>query len=369
MDNRLKSKISSATLICAINCVIGITGVAAEQNRVALITDDAETPMVRRIAAELTTLGVAIEWVPLGEGDNRYIDLDQVAAQFGTTAAIRILVATGEVDLWTQNRATQSELSRRVRGAEGEDDAALVVRAVEMIRACFLPVDVPSESAAPPPVSDSTPEATQPKPSREPSKDDAVLSTRQTAAPEPKRLSLAAGPAVLAPGFDFAPTVNIAVSLHLRVFEKWGLAALGVVPLIRTRVEPAAASSDAGIAYVGKIDTGLAGGAIRFSPLAQSSRWQPTLAVGFAALFFKIAGETTSATDSPQVDFATVGSPLVNLGLRLAVTARFRLCVELLGGWALRPTELRRYRTDEQIVTTLGPLWLSGTIGVDLLIF
>jgi hypothetical protein len=172
---------------------------AEEPSRVALIEDPAETTILPRLRAELAGLGLDVRTVAKQEAEQLPRDLIASARQTGALAAFRIIVEGDRADVWIADRVTGKVVLREMlpRGAQ-IDGRVVALRAVELLRASLLELDVPR----------AAPQGELPPPP--------TLTQNPTLLPDLERFSLAAESAFLWSPGGCGPAVGVAGAVAWR---------------------------------------------------------------------------------------------------------------------------------------------------------
>jgi hypothetical protein len=205
--------------------------------RVALVTADPTSTTATRLGAELRGLGIEVVVVPVDETQPLgRAALEQLARTDGAFAAVRVIRAAQEVEVWIADRVTGKTVVREVRagaGDPGSRDDTIALGTVELLRASLLEVTVEPETPhgeVPPPAAVTRLVAVPRKPL-----------PQVTRTPEPPVFGLSLGPAMdagLGP-LGFGPSLALEVGARWQSETAWGLEALGAIPLRSVTVERA----------------------------------------------------------------------------------------------------------------------------------
>jgi hypothetical protein len=377
--------VAAALAVCALT--IFCKTADADTTRVVLVVEGDETSLVRRLMAELEMLGFEVESIRYEIGSNPQKALGNAARQARAEAAVHIITSQSEVDVWVANRITDKAVLRRVKNSDDEDNFSLVaVAAVELLRASLMEIETavkPSEkstASAEDTESEATDEAPVQEPEEEPDEapdeepdeassdppDDAAEeepgdAPRDPAVEQPTsghaaaQLSLQAGPAVTAGGFDSGPMINVLLGVHFRLVDLLGLSLLGLTPLIPSKLdEPAGKAS---------VNFGMVGGGVELSPAYLSHRLRPCLTAGFAAVFFNFDGSSDDSSFVANEELVAMGAPFLRGGLGFELTSALQVRLDVLAGWTLSKAIARMNNTD---VAVFGNLVIAGAIALDL---
>jgi hypothetical protein len=111
---------------------------------ILIVTEGADDPVARRLEVELSTLGLdALLTPPPAAGTDE--DVARMTRERGAAAAIRVRArADGAVLLWVNDRVTGKQVLRELRPGANEGVEELALRALELLRASLLELDLPS---------------------------------------------------------------------------------------------------------------------------------------------------------------------------------------------------------------------------------
>ncbi|NUQ77728.1 MAG: hypothetical protein HUU21_29685 [Polyangiaceae bacterium] len=134
----------------------------AGEMRVLVVSTGSIDPVTAHLTSELISMGITVEVTPALTGD-----LAEIARARGARAALEVLPSQRGVRLWVPNDAPASASPRLIERQDGdsaEPAPALALRAVELLRARLVALDLPAKT----PDSDAT-EASSPAPPPPPS--------------------------------------------------------------------------------------------------------------------------------------------------------------------------------------------------------
>jgi hypothetical protein len=123
----------------------------ADAAKILLAHGVGEAKAAARVRAELEALGFSVSEQDVPDGPAALAD---AARKSGAVAAVRVTPSERGVEVWIVDRVTGKTLLREVvRPASGSHDDAVAVRAVELLRASLLELDVavPPRGELPPP--------------------------------------------------------------------------------------------------------------------------------------------------------------------------------------------------------------------------
>jgi hypothetical protein len=306
-----------------------------------------------RLVAELGALGFAVVTVDPGDTPASRTALEAAARKAGAVAAIRAVLSEGGVEVWIADRVTGKTVLRAVEseGATPEPDAALALRAVELLRASLLEVALPTpprgevpatpeiraQVALPPPPAPPPPEARAPD-----------------AAPV-FRIAIGLG-AMASPG-GLGPAAALDLGVAWMPSEHFGATLFAAIPLSRPDVEGAPGSAD--------LAAGLGGLGARFLLTTRASRLAPAIDAGLAVVGLASKGIANAGFTSGSA-FAATAAPYLRFGLAFAPTPRFRVRADLLGAVVVQGVSLQL--AEREAATWGRPLGLLSA-GVDVGLF
>ena len=288
---------------------------ADEPPRVVLIEDPGETTILPRLHAELAGLGLDVRTVAKSDNEQLPRDLIASARAFAAVAAFRVVVEGDRADVWIADRVTGKVVLREMlpRGAQ-IDGRVVALRAVELLRASLMELDVPKAAPGelPPP---------------------AALSESSGLLPARERFSLAAASLLLWSPGGCGPGIGVTAAVAWR--PTWlGVRLSGGSALLPATITAA----DAG---TGEVTTRFLALDAVVQPRRTRIAWRPRGGLGVAALATGLRG----VANPPRAAYhQTVYT--------LAPIASFEL------GWAVHP----RVRLDA------GVAYLRPLRGVDILV-
>lgn len=311
------------------------------------LLDERHQPLTSRIVAEIESLGFGVEIGQIKQSDAELEPLKQVARESNATAAMRVLFTSGTIEVWAFDPQSAQEVYREAAVTQGDEDFHLIsLMAAEIFRATLL------EARVLPANDNSTPidKAKQPASSEAP----VQTSQELTAKSEPRIIGELA-PALTANGFAIPPTFNLLLAVRFPLWKRLSISVFGLTPLISSRIEDRDGTA--------RVHFGLIGGALRFVLGSPHSRWSSSAGLGYAALFYHIKGQSKQEGGQGKTGRAVSSSPILRLGVSVALIKSVRLYLAALGGYALSETKVRMMGRD---VAGLGrPLILIGALGVE----
>ncbi|WP_438031969.1 hypothetical protein [Sorangium sp. So ce204] len=303
-----------------------------------------------RIVAEIESLGFRAERLdPAAEPASR-ASLEASAREVSAIAAIRAVPSERGVEVWIADRVTGKTVLREMAddGGTPDDDAALALRAVELLRASLLEAGLP---APPPGEVPATPEIREKLRVRAP--DTLPAPARR---PPALRLSLAPG-ALLSPG-GFGAAVSIDVGLSWLPSEHAGAIAFAAIPVSAHQIERSQGTAELSVL--------LAGGGARFQLAPRGSPWTASADLGFSAVLLWSTGVASKGFRSSAAA-AVTASPFAGAGLSFALTPTFRLRADALASVLVEGVSVRF--VDRETATWGKPFILSSAgIEIDLIL-
>jgi len=138
--------ILSFVLCFAVGLVPAVSAAQAAPGRVLVIAPENSRPLLSRLEGELKSRGFGVATRRL-DGDVSTDELEQLARQTDSMAAIHLRPKAGRLQIWVVDRVTDKIVIRSLeRDANGEDAGLLARRAVEVLRASLLELDaIPAE--------------------------------------------------------------------------------------------------------------------------------------------------------------------------------------------------------------------------------
>jgi hypothetical protein len=303
----------AAVLVSMLVVTVGGQTLAADEPaRVALIEDPAETTIVPRLEAELSGLGLVVSRVAKRDEERLPADLVEAARDTGAVAAFRIVVVGDRADVWIADRMTGKVVLREMlpRGAS-IDGRVVALRAVELLRASLLELDVrraPAEVAPPP--------ATLPQVSR-------LLD-------DGPRYAFAASASVLWSPGGTRPGTGVVAAMAWRR-SRWGVRLSGGSTLAPAELTVPEGSGEVTTRWLG-LDATL-------EPRRTRMTWRPRVGVGLAMLAMNVRGVALPAYTAHERTSYTM-APMASVDLGWAVHPRVRMALGLCYFLPLRAVDI-----------------------------
>ena len=306
-----------------------------------------------RVMAEIESLGFRAEQLDPAAAPASRASLEASARAVGAIAAIRAVPSERGVEVWITDRVTGKTVLREMvdDGGTPDRDAALALRAVELLRASLLEVALP---APPPGEVPATPEIREKMRVPAPAAPAAPPPPAERASPA-LRLSLAPG-VLLSPG-GFGAAVDIHLGLAWMPSEHVGAIGFAAIPLTSPRIERSQGSADLSVL--------LAGGGARFLLAARDSPWAASVDLGLTAVSLWSTG-VASAGFRANGSAAVAVSPFGSLGLSFALTPTFRLHAAVLASVLLQGVSVQFAQHE---TATWGKPFILSSAGIELGLF
>jgi len=321
----------------------------AELPTIVLVADHADASIIATLRAELTVLGLRALVVPRGDNETTPSDLTEAARRNHAIAAFRVLVEERKVEVWLADRVTGKVLLREVlmtkdSGRAETEESAVVARAVELLRASLLELDIDDR-----PSGDLIAPVTLPPRLQVPS----VASVHRPV-PSPPRFGLTTSATLL------AATSHSAISTGLGLALQW-YASDRFLVLARLTV-PFSGSAYSGAQGRAELTPRFAAVGVRWTTGKGANRLQGSLESGVGLLLTNAVGIASSgylARSTFDLD------PIVYFGgeLRYSLSNPVAIALGVLGGPGLRPTKIV---FDEQDMDHYGRWLLSSYAGLTL---
>jgi hypothetical protein len=348
----------------------GVTAAASAAPPIEVVSSAADAPLADRVAADLRSMGLEAERGQLPPGDVALLDL---ARSRGALAAVRILRTSRGLEVWVAERATGKTLMRVAPLSPEDGESMVALRAVELLRASLLELDlgeeprgdIPEASAdalraavAPAPAPRAT-AAPPPLPARvatsEPQPAPPVDRTRATTQDRPSavRGSLEVGPAVVGSPGGLPPFAAATGVVGLWVAEQVRIGVVGWVPLHAMFHEAVEGESDTRIHALGV--------EVRYE-VAVSERWRPSIAVSGMALFAETEGRPSSLDHVGRTDHDVGLGPTVRPGIAWHLGEHVALRGDATVGTVVRPFAITY---GDRQGAQWGRVWLGGSLTVE----
>jgi hypothetical protein len=308
--------------------------------RVVLFSKDPPDPLVRRVGAELHSLGFDVVTAPDDETPKSAGQMESTAQSSDAVAAVRVAIGDTSVDLWIVNVRTHEMLLRRV--AAGKDPAVTALRSVEALRVSLIDLQA---LLPPPPEPEPVTKLAEPH--------ETIVPIVPVARRNNFGFELGLGAASGMGGFD--PSMHAVGQVQWLASTHWSAQVLGVAPITSSKV-----SAGEGSAHV---TFGVLGVGATWQPLAPNE-WTPYLGAGVGGVLLYTRGAPSPGfVGHSQVDITA--APYARAGSSFAVGASLRLTADLLA--AVAAPEPVVYFENRRASAWGRPLVL-GTVGVEVLV-
>jgi len=132
--------------IACVTCAGTARAQPSEPATIVLVSNHADAAIIPLLRAELANMGLNVLVVDRGDHELSPGELTEAARRNRAFAAFRVLVAEGKVEVWLADRITGKVLLREVLKTpsqqSGTSESAVIARAVELLRASLLELDV-----------------------------------------------------------------------------------------------------------------------------------------------------------------------------------------------------------------------------------
>ena len=318
-----------------------------------LVLGGEHAPLTKRLRAELRALGLHV--LVAEAEDVSLAQLEVRARAAGAALALSTRETREGVELRLVDRVTGKMLLREVleRDLSSRDpDALLALRALELLRASLLELELthpPRGEVAP---TNALREAT--RRSMVPSERARSSSASNRAHGFEESVLAGVGVSAFAHLGQTRPESGLSALLLWQPTAKAGVAIWGTIPFGAVDVTTAE-----GAAYV-RSQVFVAG--LRFSPLPPDEWLQPTLGAGAAMLWLSVAGTRARSDLVLTSEEIAAGGPYAEMGGGLRVTPGLTLRAEIRALVAF-PRPVIAFADRE--VTTLGRPFVAASLGVE----
>lgn len=345
---------------------------ADERPRIVVLSDAPSAALAERMRAELGTMGFDAEVITDPPDEDVAGELRDAALREDAIAAVRAVTKGEALRLWLLDRSTGKTLLREIERSPAGLDRTLAIRAVELLRASLLELqlpDAPRGDVEPTPTLFDAAQVPQievhPSPGRA-RPVDRRAAIRPTApesaaprAPEPSSTSSGA-PAIAAeigagivgsPG-GLPPFAAFVASAGVFVVPRVRVGAFGLAPLQSMNHE----------ADEGKSETkvGVVGADVRVELL--DGMWRPSIGGGVALMILSTDGVGRAPRYSDESGTSTSVGAYVRPGIAFAPVPQVRLRVDGVAGAQLRPFAIE-YAGRE--VAQWGAPWFAGSLSIE----
>jgi hypothetical protein len=288
--------------------------VLADPSALIAVVRDAETDerTLIRLRSELDALGLRVVEVSDPAGDRSPRSLERAAREVGAFAALRIVPWERGIEVWIADRITGKTVLRELVVAPGEaSDEVVALRAVELLRASLLELELPHEQSGevpPPPAVKRL--VARPKPAR-------------PEAPPRFGVGLGGGPLLSPGGID--PSWQILLKARYVIAPRWSAELAALAPTVPSTIRQPEGSADVSIFFVGT--------ALAFELLPQPDAWTARTAVGVGGAALRMVG-SASALYVSGTDTVTVALPYARIDLLHRIATDVRLGASIWAGVA-----------------------------------
>ena len=320
---------------------------ANEAPTIVLLANHPDATIISSLRGELTTLGMRVLVVQPGDHPITPHELTEAARLEHALAAFRVIVEEGRVEVWLADRVTGKVLLREVLVAKGigqsqTDESTVVARAVELLRASLLELDI-----------DERPKGEVLAPASLPPKLQAPV-----APPPPQsalRWGLTTSFTLLWASSRAAYSPGLGVALHWQPIPHFGAAARLTLPF----------DSPAYVAPQGKaqVTPRWASAGLRWTSAEFGrKKFHGSLESGVGLLFINVVGIGATGY-SGRSSFDT--DPVVYFGgdLRYSLSRNIALALGVLGGKGFKPSKIV---FDTDVIDRYGQWLLMSQAGLEI---
>ena len=338
----------------ALTWSVGTTTNASEPATIVLVSNHADAAIIPLLRAELKNLGLNVLVVDRGDHELSPGELTEAARRNRAFAAFRVLVGQGRVEVWLADRVTGKVLLREVLKTQTQQsetsESAVVARAVELLRASLLELDVDERPAGEVPQPAALPKSLQP-PERSP------------AAPIERRhagLALNTSFVLLGASLRTGPSPGLGVALRWQIVPNFSLVGRVAAPLSGPEYSMPEGHT--------QLTPRLATASAKWSSNSMGQGFRLGIESGIGVLWTRAVGVGAEgyagfvASDVEPVPF--VGSELSYNATRSVAFA-----IGLLGGPGLLPTKYvltKENSTDEKVIGRYGRWVGLASLGLDV---
>ena len=312
---------------------------ASASPRVVLFTKDPLDPLVRRVAAELHSLGFDVVTASDDEAVKSAPQMEGIAQSSDAVAAVRVAIGDASIDLWIVNVRTHETVLRHV--VSGKDATVAALRSVEALRVSLIDL----QALVPPP---------EPERPRPPPETHDVVVVPQPLPPRRGTFGLELGLGAASGMGGFGASMHAMGQVEWMAGPHWGVHALGVAPLMSSRLSASEGSA--------QVTFGILGSGLTWQPILSSSV-TPHLGIGLSGILLYTRGVPSNGfVGYSQVNLTA--APYLRAGSSFALAASWRLSADLLAAAAF--PEPAVYFADRKASSWGRPL-LLGTVGIEVL--
>jgi hypothetical protein len=291
----------------------------ADPSALIAVVRDQETnePTLTRLRSELDALGLRVVEVEAPAEDRSPRGLERAAREVGAFAALRIVPWERGIEVWIADRVTGKTVLRELVVAPGEaTDEVVALRAVELLRASLLELELPHKQSGdvpPPPAVKRMVSRPEPAPPGPP-----------PATPPRFGVGLGAGPLLSPGGID--PSWQILLKARFVIAPRWGLELCAMLPTLPSTLEQPEGSADISIFFVGS--------ALTLDLLPEPSHWTARAALGVGGVALRMVGSANELYVG-RTDNVLVALPYTHLDLLYDIATDVRLGASIWAGVAL----------------------------------
>ena len=307
--------------------------------RTILLVDAGDDPMSMRIIAELGALGFEVRTTQRSSATGGDSEIELLSRTIEAVATIGVDRASGEVRVWTVDKAS-GQMGLRAVVAIERDPAVVALRAVEAVRTSLNEIASPSADA-------STARAPVARAGDRPAP--------AAPSPGPPSLDVSLGPALAASGGTSDISSQAMVSLHWLLRPRWGVEITGLAPIGRATWQENEGTAS--------LTFGLVAAGVHWRPLAM--RWCTfDLGAGMGAAIIHTEGSPNSGFFGREQD-TLVATPLLRMGYAVFIAWSLWLRADVLGAVAIpRPV----FAFADRIAGSWGQPLVLQSLGIEFVL-
>ena len=349
------TRVVSRLFAVALTLLVGATtspSNAGEPATIVLVSNHADAAIIPLLRAELANLGLNVLVVDRGDHELTPSELTDAARRNRAFAAFRVLVGQGRVEVWLADRVTGKVLLREVLKTQTQQtetgESAVVARAVELLRASLLELDV-----------DERPTGEVQKPAELPK---ALQPPERPPGPQRRNSGVALNTSfvLLDASLSTRPSPGLGVALRWQIVPNFSLLGRVAAPLAGPEYSMPEGHT--------QLTPRLATASAKWSSNATGHGFGAGIESGIGVLWTRAVGVGAEGyTGFVASDVEPV--PFAGAELSYSATRSIAFALGLLGGPGLRPTKYvltKDNSTDEKVIGRYGRWVGLASLGLDV---
>jgi hypothetical protein len=330
---------------------------AAEPATIVLVSNHADAAIIPLLRAELAHLGLNVLVVDRGDHELTPSELTEAARRNRAIAAFRVLVAQGKVEVWLADRVTGKVLLREVLKTQAKptdtSESTVVARAVELLRASLLELDVDNRPAGEVQKPATLPKALAPPPRAPP----------VSPPPEPRNTGVALNTSfvLLAGSLSTRPAPGLGVAVRWQFMPNFSVVGRIAAPLAGPEYSMPEGHT--------QLTPRLATASAKWSSDSFSEGFHVGVESGIGLLWTRAVGVGTPGLYNGFVANDVEPVPFAGGELSYNATRNVAFALGLLGGPGLSPTKYvltKENSTDEKVIGRYGRWMGLASVGLDV---